>query len=123
MFFHFRNTTQAFPSVAGKPPPTTPEDQQALIDKLQAFKTDYFKTLVATKAKARPGVVELMDEALEDPTVAVGVCSAATKVCPYVVCTHLLLHGKLAATVLFSYLCLQRTGDACTHTRKQRSKR
>lgn len=81
MFFHFRNTTQQFPSVAGNPPPSTEEEQQDLIDQLQAFKTDYFKILVESEAKPRPGVVELMDEALADPSVAVGVCSAATKVC------------------------------------------
>jgi HAD superfamily hydrolase (TIGR01509 family) len=79
MFYHFRNTTQAFPSVGEKPPPATSEDQQALIDELQEYKTDYFKTLLETKAQARPGVLELMDAALADPTIAVGVCSAATK--------------------------------------------
>ena len=31
------------------------------------------------KATPRPGVLELMDEALSDPTVRVGVCSASTK--------------------------------------------
>lgn len=65
--------------VGGKPAPATLEEQQALIDELQAYKTDYYKTLLATQAVARPGVVELMDEALADPTIAVGVCSAATK--------------------------------------------
>lgn len=79
MFYHFRNTTMAFPDVAGKPAPVTLEDQQALIDELQSYKTDHFKTLLETEAKARPGVLELMDEAFADPTILVGVCSAATK--------------------------------------------
>lgn len=80
MFFHFRNTTGEFPSVNGKPPPSTPDEQQALIDELQDFKTNYYKTLLATQAKPRPGVLQLMDEALADPSIAVGVCSASTKV-------------------------------------------
>jgi HAD superfamily hydrolase (TIGR01509 family) len=79
MFFHFRNTTMAFPNVAGKAAPVTAEEQQALIDELQAYKTHHFTTLLETEAKARPGVLELMDEALADPNIAVGVCSAATK--------------------------------------------
>ena len=79
MFFHFRNTTQAFPFVGDQPPPATPEEQQALIDRLQHFKTATFKTLVETTATPRPGVLNLMDEALADNRIAVGVCSASTK--------------------------------------------
>jgi len=80
MFFHFRNTTKAFPMSKGnKPAPSTPEEQQALIDALQSFKTSIYKSLVVTEAVARPGVVDLMDEALSDPSIAVGVCSASTK--------------------------------------------
>lgn len=62
-----------------KPAPKTQEEQQALIDVLQEFKTNHYKTLLDTEAKARPGVLELMDEAFADPRIAVGVCSAATK--------------------------------------------
>lgn len=79
MFYHFRNTTAQFPMVGEKPAPATPEEQQALIDQLQDFKTTYYKTLLETSAETRPGVLELMDEALADPTIAVGVCSASTK--------------------------------------------
>ena len=79
MFFHFRNTTKAFPMVAGKPAPVTPEEQQALIDALQDDKTNRYKQLVEAEAVCRPGVLELMDEAFADPTIAVGVCSASTK--------------------------------------------
>lgn len=79
MFFHFRNTTKTFPMAGEEPAPTTPEGQQALIDALQDDKTNRYKKLVEEKAVARPGVVELMDEALADPTIAVGVCSASTK--------------------------------------------
>ena len=79
MFFHFRNTTKQFPMVAGKPAPATPEEQQALIDALQDDKTTRFKQMVEAEAVCRPGVLELMDEALADPSIAVGVCSASTK--------------------------------------------
>lgn len=80
MFFHFRNTTGAFPSSEdGKPAPATPEDEQDLVDRLQARKTDLYKDLIAEKAQARPGVLELMDQALADENIRVGVCSASTK--------------------------------------------
>eukprot|EP01082_Thalassiosira_pseudonana_P003513 g3361.t1 g3361 contig12:1924359-1925312(-) len=80
MFFHFRNTTGTFPSFEdGKDAPSTPEEEQALVDRLQARKTDVYKELIAEKAKARPGVLELMDEALADENILVGVCSASTK--------------------------------------------
>ena len=79
MFFHFRETTKAFPMVGGKPAPSTPEEQQALIDALQAHKTEIYREYIEEKAVCRPGVLELMDEALADPTIAVGVCSASTK--------------------------------------------
>ncbi len=80
MFFHFRNTTMAFPEYEdGKPAPTTPEEEQDLVDRLQARKTDLYKELIAEKAQARPGVLELMDEALADENIFVGVCSASTK--------------------------------------------
>ena len=80
MFFHFRNTTGTFPSSEdGRPGPTTPEDEQDLVDRLQARKTDLYKDMIAEKAKARPGVLELMDQALADENIRVGVCSASTK--------------------------------------------
>jgi HAD superfamily hydrolase (TIGR01509 family) len=79
MFYHFRNTTRTFPQVAGLPAPATAQAQQLLIDDLQEYKTTYFQTLLETSATARPGVLELMDEALADARIAVGVCSAATK--------------------------------------------
>lgn len=79
MFFHFRNTTGVFPMSGDKPAPTTAEEEQSLVDSLQAHKTELYKDLIAEKAVARPGVLELMDEALADPTIGVGVCSASTK--------------------------------------------
>mmetsp|Transcript_55685 Transcript_55685/g.67138 ORF Transcript_55685/g.67138 Transcript_55685/m.67138 type:complete len:328 (-) Transcript_55685:200-1183(-) len=85
MFYHFRNTTKAFPSFVEKDsgdrknPPSTQEEQQALIDALQENKTNLYKDLIQEKAVPRPGVLELMDEAMANPKIAVGVCSASTK--------------------------------------------
>lgn len=68
MFYHFRNTTGAFPTSTSSekeggeiiPPPATQEEQQSLIDALQAHKTELYKDLIAEKATPRPGVIELM---------------------------------------------------------------
>eukprot|EP00980_Cylindrotheca_fusiformis_P010402 scaffold2311_cov107-Cylindrotheca_fusiformis.AAC.3 len=79
MFFHFRNTTGQFPTSGDKPAPSTPNEEQDLIDRLQTHKTAIYQSFVEAKAVPRPGVVQLMDEALADPTIAVGVCSASTK--------------------------------------------
>mmetsp|Transcript_12855 Transcript_12855/g.26651 ORF Transcript_12855/g.26651 Transcript_12855/m.26651 type:complete len:319 (+) Transcript_12855:114-1070(+) len=68
-----------FPMVGSKPAPSTEEEQEALIDALQTFKTAQYKTLLETQATPRPGLLRLMDQALADPTLAVGVCSASTK--------------------------------------------
>jgi len=79
MFHYFRNTVGTFPKVGNEPAPTTPDDQQKLIDEIQDWKTGYYKTLLETRAVSRPGVISLMDEAIHDPRIAVGVCSASTK--------------------------------------------
>jgi len=79
MFHYFRETVKQFPSVKGEPAPATEEEQKALVDALQDWKTSHYKTLLETEAETRPGVLELMDEALADPDIAVGVCSASTK--------------------------------------------
>lgn len=56
------------------------EDQRdALVDALQDKKTEFYKEIVEQTATARPGVLRLMDEAIADPSIAVGICSAATK--------------------------------------------
>jgi len=79
MFYHFRNVTKAFPVSGDKPAPKTTEEEQALVDDLQDHKTELYKDLIKEKAVPRPGVIELMDEAIADPKIAVGVCSASTK--------------------------------------------
>jgi len=81
MFYHFRTTMNGkFPTSKDfKAPPMTAEEQQALVDKLQDEKTALYKDLIDKKAVCRPGLLQLMDEALANPTIAVGVCSASTK--------------------------------------------
>jgi len=81
MSFFFRNTKGGvFPTFEDQQPaPTTLEQEQDLIDRLQARKTDLYKKMITAKAVARPGVLELMDEALADDNIKVGVCSASTK--------------------------------------------
>ena len=84
MKWHFTNTCGGkWPSRSGElgdaPPPATEEEQMALIDELQDKKTEIYKGIVDQCATARPGVLSLMDEAIADPNIAVGICSAATK--------------------------------------------
>jgi len=82
MNYHFRNTMEGkWPSVEwGKQPaPDSEEGKSALIDALQNNKTSIYKRMIGEVAKPRPGLLELMDEALDDPSIAVGVCSASTK--------------------------------------------
>ena len=66
------------------PPPTmfaTPgiETIGRLRGRVADKKTEIYKKIVEEVAVARPGVLELMDEAIADPSIAVGICSAATK--------------------------------------------
>lgn len=81
MFYHFRTTMNGqFPtSSIMESIPNTESEQQQLIDTIQDWKTNEFKRIVIEEAKPRPGIIRLMDEALNDPTIAVGVCSASTK--------------------------------------------
>lgn len=52
---------------------------ESLIESIQTRKTELYKTTVEESATPRPGLVTLMDEALADESIAVGVCSASTK--------------------------------------------
>lgn len=59
--------------------PTTDAAKNSLVDDLQDAKTFFYKEILGEVAKARPGVLELMDAAIADPSIKVGICSAATK--------------------------------------------
>ena len=52
---------------------------EEMIDALQDAKTVIYRSIVEQAAVARPGVLELMDEAIAAPGIAVGICSAATR--------------------------------------------
>ena len=59
--------------------PYSDADKIALVDHLQAEKTQIYMSLLASNAVPRPGVLRLMDEALADPDCLVGITSASTK--------------------------------------------
>ena len=55
--------------VYATPPSTPPQDK----------KTEIYKRIVSEAAEARPGVLALMDAAIEADGIAVGICSASTR--------------------------------------------
>ena len=84
MRYHFTETLQGtWPSSKAVDEhadvPENDDAQMALIDALQDKKTEIYKRIVEEVAEARPGVIELMDEALARDDVAVAICSAATR--------------------------------------------
>jgi len=79
MRYHFNETVKARPTTGQGFTPSSEEEQDKLIDELQDMKTVFYKKIVEEVAEARPGVLELMDEALATPGLAVAICSAATK--------------------------------------------
>eukprot|EP00873_Tetraselmis_striata_P045675 jgi/Tetstr1/465939/TSEL_010553.t1 len=80
MRYHFNTTCDgAWPTTKDGFAPATEEERTSLIDDLQDKKTEFYKKIVEEVAAARPGVLALMDEALDNPEVGVAICSAATK--------------------------------------------
>jgi len=84
MKWHFGQN--GWPTAVAAEAGTTPAElassedaQNALVDALQDKKTEVYKRIVEEVAEARPGVIEMMDEALGMQGLAVGICSAATK--------------------------------------------
>ncbi|KAI8473384.1 MAG: HAD-like domain-containing protein [Monoraphidium minutum] len=76
MKYHFNNNGW---EVATKAGPVAEGDRDKLVDDLQDQKTEVYKRIVEEAAEARPGVIELMEEALARPDIALCICSAATK--------------------------------------------
>ena len=77
MNHYFNNDAKSWP-VSTKPysaAPRTSEEKSALVDKLQDTKTEYYVKIVEEVATARPGVLELMDAALADPSLKVIYCN------------------------------------------------
>jgi len=79
MRYFFTETAKAWPKDARGFTPSTEDEQTVLIDRLQDKKTEFYKVIVEEVATARPGVLDLMDQALDNPFLAVAICSAATK--------------------------------------------
>mmetsp|Transcript_49573 Transcript_49573/g.94725 ORF Transcript_49573/g.94725 Transcript_49573/m.94725 type:complete len:337 (+) Transcript_49573:54-1064(+) len=81
MKWHFnQNSWPTFAREGARyPAPATAAEQDALVDHLQDRKTHFYKKIVEEAANARPGVLELMDEGLNNPYIAMGICSAATR--------------------------------------------
>ena len=71
MMYYFNQEVKAWPTVRGGVAPGNEADQIKLVDELQDAKTEYYKVIVEKVAKARPGVLELMDEAIADPNLKV----------------------------------------------------
>ena len=81
MMHYFNKEVKAWPVVnapAYSPPPESEEERTKLVDRLQDAKTEAYIEL-AKNSTPRPGVVALMDAALANPKLRVGICSAATK--------------------------------------------
>jgi HAD superfamily hydrolase (TIGR01509 family) len=81
MKFYFGKDKKQWPSMT-KPyrsAPKTEAEQNKLVDMLQDQKNGYYRKIVEEIAKARPGVLELMDACIADPSVKVGICSASSR--------------------------------------------
>lgn len=60
-------------------PPTEKSDREKLVDVLQDWKTERYKSIIKSgSVQPRPGVLQLMDDAKE-AGIKLAVCSAATK--------------------------------------------
>lgn len=82
MHYYFTNDAKAWPTAqypSFREQPQTQEEKDKLVDELQDAKTEFYLTIVENVATARPGVLEIMDAALADPKLKVGICSAATR--------------------------------------------
>lgn len=66
--------------------PTTAKAQTALIDDLQDMKTVFYKQIIEEVATARPGVLELMDAAIANPTLKVCLYCYNVTTSPYSYC-------------------------------------
>jgi len=81
MNYYFNNLAKSWPisNKPYKPVPKTDKEKADLVDLLQDAKTEFYKEIVEKIATARPQILEIMDAAIADPKVKVGICSAATK--------------------------------------------
>jgi hypothetical protein len=71
MYHFFNNDAKEWPSSSKLSIPRTQIEKDELVDLLHAEKTSYYLTIVEEMAKPRPGVLELMDAAIADPSLKV----------------------------------------------------
>mmetsp|Transcript_5653 Transcript_5653/g.13018 ORF Transcript_5653/g.13018 Transcript_5653/m.13018 type:complete len:249 (+) Transcript_5653:109-855(+) len=80
MNYHFTETTKGvWPVVTKEGYNEKNAGRVKLVDDLQDKKTEIYKRIVSEAAEARPGVLALMDAAIEADDIAVGICSASTR--------------------------------------------
>ena len=78
MHHYFNNEVKFWPRVNGYAVDTV-VGQVSLVDALQNAKVDAYKEIIKGGIECRPGIKELMDSAIANPTLKVGICTAATK--------------------------------------------
>eukprot|EP00930_Biecheleria_cincta_P050388 TRINITY_DN35540_c0_g1_i1.p1 TRINITY_DN35540_c0_g1~~TRINITY_DN35540_c0_g1_i1.p1 ORF type:complete len:356 (+),score=51.96 TRINITY_DN35540_c0_g1_i1:47-1069(+) len=76
MRHHFAR--HGWPTSTLGPAPESEEAKAGLVDALQNLKSEIYKEL-ASNARPRPGILELMDQALDWQDLKTGICSASTK--------------------------------------------
>lgn len=81
MKFYFGKDKKQWPSMTKpyKSAPKTEAEQNKLVDMLQDRKNGFYRKIVEEIAKARLGVLELLDACIADPAVKVGICSASSR--------------------------------------------
>ena len=73
MRHYFNNEVQQWPISTNpyRSAPKTEAEKTQLVDQLQDAKTEFYIEIVEKVATARPGVLELIDEAIADPNIKV----------------------------------------------------
>ena len=79
MHYYFNKELNQWPTSLLFPnSPQSIEQQETLVNQLQDIKTSFFLKNIL-QAKARPGVLELMDEIIANNKYKVGICSASSR--------------------------------------------
>ena len=79
MHHYFNNEVKYWPEGVDGHSTESEEGQIKLVDALQDAKVEAYKGIIDSGVECRPGIKELMDSALANPSLKVGICTAATK--------------------------------------------
>ena len=79
MHHYFNNEVKHWPEGVDGHSTESEGGQIKLVDALQDAKVEAYKAIIDGGVECRPGIKELMDSALENPSLKVGICTAATK--------------------------------------------